>query len=107
VDSRQFFRAAAKATAGAWQIAAGADLALPEVPGRRVLVDRLINRYVGRVQAVAAHDEVIAAAFVRVAALVEPPPTLMRPDRLFRVLRPRRRRPASTASIPVRAESEG
>lgn len=106
VDSRQFFRAAAKATAGAWQIAAGADLALPEVPGRRVLVDRLINRYVSRVQAVAAHDEVIAAAFVRVAALVEPPPTLMRPDRLFRVLRPRRR-PASTASIRVRTESEG
>jgi hypothetical protein len=78
-----------------------ARIGLPEMPGRRTFADRLINRYVGRVQAVAAHDEAIAAAFARVAALVEPPPTLMRPDRLFRVLRPRRRRPAPTASTPV------
>jgi 2-polyprenyl-6-methoxyphenol hydroxylase-like FAD-dependent oxidoreductase len=101
VDARRFFRAAAKATMGAWQIAAGADLALPEVPGRRTLADRLIGRYVARVQAVAAHDEVIAAAFVRVAALVESPPNLMRPNRLFRVLRPRRRRPSPAASVAV------
>jgi 2-polyprenyl-6-methoxyphenol hydroxylase-like FAD-dependent oxidoreductase len=91
-DAARFFRAAAKATAAAWQIAAGADLALPEVPGQPSGPERLIGRYVSRVQAVAAHDPVVATAFARVAALVDPPPTLMRPDHLFRVLRPRRRR---------------
>jgi hypothetical protein len=95
VEARQFFRASAKAISGAWQVAVGADLGLPEVPGRRTIADRLIGRYVSRAQAVAATDATIASAFVRVAALLEPPPNLMRPNRLLRVLRPRRRVAAS------------
>lgn len=101
VDARRFFRASAKAVSGAWQVAVGADLGLPEVPGRRSVADRLIGRYVGRAQAVAAIDPTIALAFVRVAALLDTPPNLMRPDRLFRVLRPRRRRPATVDRSPA------
>ena len=43
--SRRFFRAAAKPIAAAWQLAAGGDLALPEVEGPRPLSVRIANAY--------------------------------------------------------------
>jgi hypothetical protein len=54
----------------------------------------VVNAYLGRLLAAAERDVALALAFVRVAALLEPPPALMRPDRLLRVfvLAPFRRR---------------
>jgi 2-polyprenyl-6-methoxyphenol hydroxylase-like FAD-dependent oxidoreductase len=56
--ARRFFRAAAKPVGTAWQLAAGADLALPEVTER----------------------------FFRAAGLLEPPTLLLRPSTMRRVL---------------------
>lgn len=48
--ARRFYRAAAKVIDPVWQLNAGGDLALPEIPGHRPLATRLINRYVARMQ---------------------------------------------------------
>jgi 2-polyprenyl-6-methoxyphenol hydroxylase-like FAD-dependent oxidoreductase len=85
---RRFYRAAAKALDDPWRMAVAADLAMPEVEGRRTLAMRLLNTYVDRVQAAGEYDEVVAAQFLRVIGLLEPPPRLMRPAVLARVLRP-------------------
>lgn len=86
-----------------WQIAAGADLALPGTPGRPPLRLRLINRYVERLQRAARDDTELAEAFLRVANLKAAPPSLMRPGRMLRVLRKGSgRRPApSRATRPA------
>jgi 2-polyprenyl-6-methoxyphenol hydroxylase-like FAD-dependent oxidoreductase len=82
----RFFAEIASAVDVPWQVAAGADLDLPGTPGRPSLLTRIINRYVGRLQIAAARDPELAAAFLRVANLTAAPPSLMRPDRMFRVL---------------------
>ena len=70
-----------------WDIAVGADLAFPQVPGRRAARVRLVNAYLPRLHAAAAHDDALAAALVRVIGLKDRPQTLLRPDRVLRVLR--------------------
>jgi 2-polyprenyl-6-methoxyphenol hydroxylase-like FAD-dependent oxidoreductase len=87
----RFFAAAGKIIDVPWQIAVGGDLALPQVPGPRPLPVRLINAYIGRVQQAAVDDPMVAAAFVKVMHLLAPPPSLMTPSLMWRVLRPRRR----------------
>jgi 2-polyprenyl-6-methoxyphenol hydroxylase-like FAD-dependent oxidoreductase len=84
----RFFRAAAKPVDMAWQLAVGADLALPQVRGPRPLPVRVINAYVKRVQRSAEHDPVVAEQFLRIAALQSPATTLFRPSIALRVLRP-------------------
>jgi 2-polyprenyl-6-methoxyphenol hydroxylase-like FAD-dependent oxidoreductase len=86
--TRRFFRAAAKVAGHAWKMATGADLALPDVEGPRTVQVRLVNAYMDRLLAVAAHDPAVAASFIRVAGMVDPLPTLLRPALALRVLRP-------------------
>jgi 2-polyprenyl-6-methoxyphenol hydroxylase-like FAD-dependent oxidoreductase len=49
--TRRYFHAAEKIVGNAWQLAAGGDLALPEVEGPRPAAVRFANRYVSNVQA--------------------------------------------------------
>jgi 2-polyprenyl-6-methoxyphenol hydroxylase-like FAD-dependent oxidoreductase len=84
--ARRFFRAAAKPVNMAWQLAVGADLSLPQVPGPRPWPVRMINTYVNRVQRSAQHDPVVAEEFLRVAALQSSAPKLFRPSIALRVL---------------------
>ncbi|HEY6682715.1 MAG TPA: FAD-dependent oxidoreductase [Propionibacteriaceae bacterium] len=85
--ARRFFRAAAKPVSMAWQLAVGADLALPQVRGSRPLPVRVINAYVNRVQRAAERDPVVAEQFLRIAALQSPTTTLFRPAIVLRALR--------------------
>ena len=64
-----------------------ADLNHPGVQGRRTLRTRLVNAYVHRVHVAAHVDPTVARTFMRVANLVEPPKTLLRPTMMARVLR--------------------
>lgn len=86
-DARRYFRAIAAAIDVPWDIAVGADLAFPQVPGRRTAKVRLVNAYLPQMHAAAAHDDALAAALVRVIGLKDRPQTLLRPDRVLRVLR--------------------
>jgi hypothetical protein len=68
-------------------MAGGADLSFPGVQGRRTAKVRLVSAYLARLHAAAAHEASLAGALVRVAGLVAPPQTLLRPDVAVRVLR--------------------
>jgi 2-polyprenyl-6-methoxyphenol hydroxylase-like FAD-dependent oxidoreductase len=87
---QQFFRDLARTVDVPWDIAVGGDLVFPGVQGRRTVKVRLGNAYIARLHAAAAHDARLAAAFVRVAGLIEPPGSLLRPGIVLRVLRGRR-----------------
>lgn len=93
---RRFFPAAAEAIDIPWQLAVGADLALPQVQGPRPLPVRIVNAYVARLQRAAVHDAEVAAAFARVMHLLASPGSLFAPGVLWRVWRHGRADPATT-----------
>jgi 2-polyprenyl-6-methoxyphenol hydroxylase-like FAD-dependent oxidoreductase len=84
---RRWFRDLARVVDVPWDIAVGGDLVFPGVQGRRRLKVRLVNAYIARLHAAAAHDADLASAFMRVAGLVAPPQSLLRPSVALRVLR--------------------
>ena len=84
--ARRYFRRIAKVIDIPWEIAVGADLAFPGVPGKRTAKIRMVNAYVPRFHAAAATDASLAAAFIRVLGMVDRPEGLLRPDRALRVL---------------------
>jgi hypothetical protein len=82
----RFFADLARVVDVPWDIAVGGDLAFPGVQGRRTPKVRLINAYLARLHAAAAHDASLASAFLRVAGLVAPPQSLLHPGVAVRVL---------------------
>jgi hypothetical protein len=89
----RFFQAVACEVDVPWAMTSSGDQAiLGVVPSDRKA--RLLGRYMARLQAAAAQDPALARAFVRVAGLAEPPKSLLRPDRVLRVLL-RRVRPSA------------
>ena len=83
---RRWFRDLAQVVDVPWDMSAGGDLVFPGVPGRRTPKVGLVNAYITRLHAAAAHDASLASAFIRVAGLVAPPQTLLRPNVAVRVL---------------------
>lgn len=83
---RRFFRAAARRTEVAWQLAVGGDLALPEVEGPRPFRARIANAYIGRVLRAAEHDWAVAERFMKVCWLIAPPSLLLSPRTVGRVV---------------------
>jgi 2-polyprenyl-6-methoxyphenol hydroxylase-like FAD-dependent oxidoreductase len=90
----RYFRAIRGPVGVAWDMAVGADLALPDVAGPRPLGVRLSNAWVDRLLKAAEHDTHVAERFGAVAELLAPPTVLFAPRVVWRVLRARRRRGA-------------
>jgi hypothetical protein len=102
---RRFFRDLARVVDVPWDIAVGGDLVFPAVQGRRTLKVRLVNAYLARLHAAAAHDASLAGAFLRVAGLITRPESLLRPSVVLRVLRASPR-PAAGTRLPDEADAE-
>ncbi|MDQ3974873.1 MAG: hypothetical protein M3276_11245 [Actinomycetota bacterium] len=66
----------------------------PVVEGPRPLQVRLINAYMPRLPEVAARDAAVTNVFMRVAGMVDPLPSLLRPTVALRALSGSLRRPA-------------
>jgi hypothetical protein len=88
--ARRFFAAARRIIDVPWDMAVGADLAHPGVKGPRPAKTRLINWYVRNLFRAGHADERVARAFLEVANLLQPPPSLFRPATIWRVARARR-----------------
>lgn len=84
--AKNFFTRAAKVVDIPWGIAVGGDLRMPEAVGPRSLGVKLINWYMGRLHKAGHHDPVPTMAFQRVANLLAPPPSVMHPRVMLRVL---------------------
>lgn len=94
VAPQRFFADIARVINAPWDIAAGGDLDFPGVEGKRTVKVRAGNAYMARVQYAATKDPKVTEALMRVAGLIDPPPAMMRPSMLARVLRHAIRRPA-------------
>jgi 2-polyprenyl-6-methoxyphenol hydroxylase-like FAD-dependent oxidoreductase len=99
--ARRFFGAAAKPVNLAWQLAAGADLALTSPTAKLPVPARITSSYINALQAAAEHDRVLANRFLSVSGLIEAPTLLLHPGTLLRVLGGNLRRhrlPSASAS---------
>jgi 2-polyprenyl-6-methoxyphenol hydroxylase-like FAD-dependent oxidoreductase len=106
---RRYFRAAAKPIGVAWQLAAGADLAFPEVEGRRSLSTRVTNRFADWVLTACESDTVTTERFFKVNTFVEPPVRLLHPSFISRVATVNLRRRQSDRApfgAPIRVNSK-
>jgi len=70
--ARRTLAIAAPSIAQAWELAAGSDLAYPEVEGEPTRAMRIVSRYVQQVLTVAERDPEVARRFMAVAGLVAP-----------------------------------
>jgi hypothetical protein len=83
--ARRYFRKIARTVDPPWDLAVGADLAFPGVPGRRTVRIRVVNSYLPKLLAAAGTDATLGRTFVRVMGMVDRPAALLRPDRVLRV----------------------
>lgn len=91
--ARRFFQNAGKQLDSPWQIAAGSDLAYPEVQGKRAPGSKLVGAYLERLLLASQTDTTLNLAFQRVTNLMDPPSALFHPKIVARVIQGRRGRP--------------
>jgi 2-polyprenyl-6-methoxyphenol hydroxylase-like FAD-dependent oxidoreductase len=83
---QRFFREAARIIDTPWQIVVGSDLAIPGVQGDRSRMGRALHWYIAKLYQAAGEDAVLARTFLRVANLIAPPSSILKPQVALRVL---------------------
>jgi hypothetical protein len=84
--AQRFFERAATVVDTPWGIAAGNDLRMPGVAGRRTLLSRFVNWYIALLHLGARADPTMAMAFLKVSNLLAPPQSLFNYRLATRVL---------------------
>jgi 2-polyprenyl-6-methoxyphenol hydroxylase-like FAD-dependent oxidoreductase len=102
---RRFFKSTARHIRVAWQTAAGSDLSLPEVQGRRSRSMRISNSYLNWVLAATEVDPIVAGRFFRVTGMMDPPSRLLAPSLVYRVARANHRHRGDDLSQSTRPDS--
>jgi 2-polyprenyl-6-methoxyphenol hydroxylase-like FAD-dependent oxidoreductase len=85
--AQRFFARASKIIDIPWSTAVGNDLRFPAIEGPRSPLTNFINWYVGKLHRAAHHDPAVSIAFLKVVNLLAPPPSILRPSVLWRVIR--------------------
>lgn len=85
--AERFFKRAAAIIDIPWSTAVGNDLRFPEIAGPRTPMTRFINWYLVKLHHAAQHDAELSVAFLAVVNLLAPPPSVLRPAVVWRVLR--------------------
>jgi 2-polyprenyl-6-methoxyphenol hydroxylase-like FAD-dependent oxidoreductase len=85
--SRDFFTKASKILDIAWDAAVGTDLSYPEVEGERTAFIRFINWYIGKLHIAAQTDSQVSTAFLKVINMLAPPPSILHPRIIWRVIK--------------------
>jgi 2-polyprenyl-6-methoxyphenol hydroxylase-like FAD-dependent oxidoreductase len=85
--ARRFFQRASRLLDSPWSIAAGSDLAYPEVEGKRARGMGLVQLYLDRLLRASREDTTLNIAFQRVTNLIDPPASLFRPNIVLRVVK--------------------
>ncbi|WP_278237354.1 hypothetical protein [Isoptericola sp. AK164] len=102
-----FYRRAARVVDVPWRIAAGGDFADPRTSGAKPVGTDLTNRFLERVFRACHSSPAVARQTQRVQNLLDPPSSLLRPDRLLRILLADRRARAAERRSAVGALSRG
>jgi 2-polyprenyl-6-methoxyphenol hydroxylase-like FAD-dependent oxidoreductase len=99
----RFYKSAAKVIANSWAIAVGGDFAFRDTTGPKPPLVNRINGYVRKVVIAAQYDPIVARAIWEVQGLLAPPPSLMKPQIMARVLRTARKGPRGLPVEPLGA----
>ncbi|QDX41292.1 NAD(P)/FAD-dependent oxidoreductase [Salarchaeum sp. JOR-1] len=86
--SGRFFDRASDIVDNVWNLVVGGDFAYPQTTGSRPAGARLTNWYMNRLIRRAQSDPALSGAFARVTRLEEPPTALLKPEIVWRVVRP-------------------
>jgi 2-polyprenyl-6-methoxyphenol hydroxylase-like FAD-dependent oxidoreductase len=85
--SKCFFAKASKVIDVSWNAAVGSDLNFPEVEGRRPLMVRFLNWYIGKLHLAAHNDARVSIAFLNVINMTAQSFSLIHPAIVWRVLK--------------------
>ena len=106
-SAQRFFKVAARAVDTPWLLTVGNDRRFVDPTAKRSAGTRFLQWYVGKLHRAARHDPVAAQAFVRVTALLDPPPSMLRPRVAARVLWSNLRPPAPAGAQAARPAVHG
>jgi hypothetical protein len=84
--AQTFFARAAKIVDAPWSMAAGNDLRMPDVPGKRRVMDHILHWYLAKLNMAARYDISAVIAFQKAKNLLAPPQSLLTPSLMARVL---------------------
>jgi 2-polyprenyl-6-methoxyphenol hydroxylase-like FAD-dependent oxidoreductase len=84
--ARTFFARAAKIVDAPWAMAAGNDLRMPDVPGKKTVMGRLLHWYLAKLNMAARYDMSAVIAFQKAKNLLAPPQSLFEPRLVAKVL---------------------
>jgi 2-polyprenyl-6-methoxyphenol hydroxylase-like FAD-dependent oxidoreductase len=84
--AQNFFARAAKIVDAPWSMAAGNDLRMPDVPGKRTVIGRFLHWYLAKLNMAARYDMSAVMAFQRAKNLLAPPQSLLKPQLMAKVL---------------------
>jgi 2-polyprenyl-6-methoxyphenol hydroxylase-like FAD-dependent oxidoreductase len=84
--AQRFFARVAKIVDAPWSMAAGNDLRMPDVPGKRTLVGHFLHWYLAKLNKAARYDMSAVLAFQNAQNLLAPPQSLLKPALMARVL---------------------
>jgi 2-polyprenyl-6-methoxyphenol hydroxylase-like FAD-dependent oxidoreductase len=85
--AKRFFARASRIIDVSWTAAVGNDVCFPEVEGPRTPLTRFLNWYVDKLHTAAYSDATVSIAFLKVINMVAPPPSMLHPRIVWRVVK--------------------